>query len=107
VLLVSLDPGADTPRRARRFLAQTALAGRAHYLSGPARVLRRIWGGYRVDPAAAGIEGAAIVLLLDRAGRERVLFGLEQLTPEGLAHDLRKLGALARAIRSARDLLIP
>jgi hypothetical protein len=33
------------------------------------------------------------VLLLDRAGRERVLFGIEQLTPESLAHDIGKLQA--------------
>jgi hypothetical protein len=31
------------------------------------------------------------VLLVDRRGRERVLFGLEQLTPESLAHDIGRL----------------
>jgi hypothetical protein len=31
------------------------------------------------------------VLLIDSRGRERVIFGIEQLTPEGLAHDLEKL----------------
>jgi len=32
-----------------------------------------------------------VVVLLDRSGRARVLFGPEQLTPEALAHDIRKL----------------
>jgi hypothetical protein len=31
------------------------------------------------------------VLLIDRAGDERVQFGLEQLTPESLIHDIGKL----------------
>src|SRR5438270_590721 len=56
--------------------------------------LRAVWRAYTVTPAAAGraaFDRAATVRLLDRSGRERVLFGLEQLTPEGLAHDIRKL----------------
>jgi hypothetical protein len=32
------------------------------------------------------------VALVDGRGRERVLFGLEQLTPEALSHDIRVLG---------------
>jgi hypothetical protein len=39
----------------------------------------------------AAFERAASVMLLDRRGAERVIFGLEQLTPEGLAHDIRVL----------------
>jgi hypothetical protein len=31
--------------------------------------------------------------LIDRNGFERVGFGLEQITPEGLAHDIRLLEA--------------
>jgi hypothetical protein len=33
------------------------------------------------------------VLLIDPHGRERVEFGVEQLTPEGLAHDVEQLQA--------------
>jgi hypothetical protein len=29
--------------------------------------------------------------VLDRSGRERVIYQLEQLTPEALSHDVRKL----------------
>jgi protein SCO1/2 len=33
------------------------------------------------------------VLLIDAQGRQRVAWPTEKLTPEGLAHDLRLLGA--------------
>jgi protein SCO1 len=94
VLVVSIDPAADTPSRRQAFLAAASLSGRALFLSGPAGRLEPVWRAYRVHPLSAGLaqfERSVPVALIDRAGRERVLFGLEQLTPEGLAHDLRKL----------------
>jgi hypothetical protein len=36
-------------------------------------------------------EAATTVLLIGRTGAERDAFGLEQLTPESLAHDIRLL----------------
>jgi protein SCO1 len=95
-LLISVDPTADTPARRRAFLAAVSLSGRARFLSGPAARLAPVWRAYRVAPLSAGaaaFERSAPVVLVDRAGRERVLFGLEQLTPEGVAHDIRKLAA--------------
>jgi protein SCO1 len=94
VLLVSADPAADTPARVRRFLARTSLAGRVQYLTGPLAQLRQVWRSFRVVPASVGaraFDESASVFLLDREGRERVIFQLEQLTPEALAHDVRKL----------------
>jgi protein SCO1/2 len=95
-LAVSVDPMADTPAHVRSFLHTTSLTGRLEYLTGSPAELRAVWRAYRVVPASAG-EGAyergAFVLLLDRAGAERVNFSLEELTPEGLAHDVRKLEA--------------
>jgi hypothetical protein len=47
-----------------------------------------------VTPASAGraaFDLHATVMLLDRRGSVRVLFQQEQLTPENLAHDIRKL----------------
>jgi protein SCO1 len=95
VLFVSVEPGADTPARVGRFLAQVSLTGRALYLTGSRASLQPIWRAYGVVLPTAGrvaFERSAAVLLLDRRGRERVIFGLEQLTPEGLAHDIGKLG---------------
>jgi protein SCO1/2 len=94
VLIVSADPAADSPARVGRFLAQVSLTGRVHYLTAPIGYLRAIWRAYGVVPASSGrgsFDRSASVLLLDRSGRARVLFQSEQLTPEALAHDIRKL----------------
>jgi protein SCO1/2 len=94
VLFVSVDPAADTPAHVRRFLARVSLGGRARYLSGQRDQLQAIWRSYGIVPASAGrraFERSASVLLLDRNGGERVIFQLEQLTPEALSHDVRKL----------------
>jgi protein SCO1 len=94
VLAISADPATDTPARVGRLLASASLTGRIEYLTGTAAQLRPIWHAYRVTPMSAGratFERAAAVLLIDPRGRERVLFGVEQLTPEGLAHDVRQL----------------
>jgi protein SCO1/2 len=94
VLFISVDPGADTPARISSFLARVSLTGRALYLSGSRARLQPIWRAYGVVPPApsrAAFERSAAVLLLDRSGRERVIFQLEQLTPESLAHDIGKL----------------
>ena len=57
-------------------------------------MLRGIWRAYRVRPpsdGAAAFARSATVLLIDAQGRERVLYGPEQLTPETLAHDIGRL----------------
>ncbi len=94
VLIISADPQADTPAHVKRFLEQVALSGRVRYLTGSRAQLRPIWHAFRVLPASAGraaFARSASVFLIDRSGQERVIFQLEQLTPEALSHDLRKL----------------
>jgi protein SCO1 len=94
VLFVSVDPGGDTPARVGRFLTQVSLGGRVRYLTGPRAALQRVWRAFGAVPASRGgaaFDRSASVIVLDRGGRERVIFGLEQLTAEGLAHDVRKL----------------
>lgn len=93
-IAISADPAGDTPVRVRRFLAEASLSERMHYLTGTPAQLRPIWHAYRAVPLSAGrarFDDAATVLLIDARGRERVLFGVEELTPGGLAHDVRKL----------------
>jgi protein SCO1 len=93
-LAVSVDPAADTPAHVRTFLERVSLGERLEYLTGSRAQLEPVWRAYRVVPASAGeaaYASAAPVVLLDRDGRARVLFQLEQLTPESLAHDVRKL----------------
>ncbi|HEX3518276.1 MAG TPA: SCO family protein [Solirubrobacteraceae bacterium] len=96
VLIVSANPRADTPANVRRFLAQVSLTGRVRYLSGSPAQLQAIWRAYKVVPASAGrraFADHASVLLIDGKGNERVLFQSEQLTPEALSHDIRRLQA--------------
>ena len=96
VFIVSADPSADTPASVRRFLSQVSLAGRVHYLTGSPAQLRAVWHDYGAIPASAGraaFDNSASVFLIDPSGYERVVFGVEQLTPESLAHDIGKLQA--------------
>jgi cytochrome oxidase Cu insertion factor (SCO1/SenC/PrrC family) len=93
-LAVSVDPSADTPAHVRAFLAATSLTSRMQYLTGTPAQLRAVWRAYKAVPASAGpnaYERAAFVLLLDKAGAPRVEFSVEELTPEALAHDVRRL----------------
>jgi protein SCO1/2 len=94
VLIVSASPTADTPAAVRRFLGEAALDGRVEYLTGSPSELRAVWRAYDIVPSQLGdaeSPHAAAVLLIDRAGHKRDLFQVEQLTPEGLVHDIRKL----------------
>jgi protein SCO1/2 len=94
VLIVSANPTADTPAAVRRFLGEAALDGRVEYLTGSPSELRAVWRAYDIVPGQLGdaeSPHAAAVLLIDRAGQKRDLFQVEQLTPEGLVHDIRKL----------------
>jgi cytochrome oxidase Cu insertion factor (SCO1/SenC/PrrC family) len=96
VLLVSTDPSTDTSARVKRFLANASLATRAQYLTGTLAQLRPVWHAYRVPAMSANrtaSEAATTVLLIGPTGAERVGFGLEQLTPESLSHDIRRLQA--------------
>jgi protein SCO1/2 len=98
-LAVSASPGADSPVRVRAFLNSVSLDGRMEYLTGTPARLAPVWRAYRViaNPASrVAFERFASVLLIDPAGNERVEFGVEQLSPEGLAHDVEKLRAGGR-----------
>jgi protein SCO1 len=95
-LAVSTDPQADTPARVRDFLSRVSLTGRLEYLTGTAAELKRVWRAYAIVPGGAHAKGpdrSAYVVLIDRRGVQRVRFYVEELTPEALAHDIRKLQA--------------
>jgi protein SCO1/2 len=95
-IFVTTNPRADTAASVKRFLNETSLTGRVLYLTGTLAQLRPVWRAYRVVPASVdkrAAEAATTVLLIDRTGIERVGFGIEQVTPEGVAHDIRLLQA--------------
>ncbi|HEX2015537.1 MAG TPA: SCO family protein [Solirubrobacteraceae bacterium] len=108
-LAVSVDPAHDTPDRARAFLARQHVAGRLRFLLGSPPQLAPVWRTYGIAPQGPGrgraFDHSAYVLLLDRAGRQRVGFPVDQLTPEGLAHDLRLLLGESEPHRGRAPLL--
>jgi len=95
-LAVSVDPANDTARSARRFLSERRLTGgRMRFLLGDRAQLAPVWDGYGIRPQGEDFEHSAYVLLIDRAGRQRVSFPIAKLTSEGLVHDIRVLEAEA------------
>jgi protein SCO1/2 len=92
-LAVSVDPANDTPAHAKRFLLEQKLTARMRFLLGTRAQLAPIWKAYGIQPQGEGFEHSAYVLLIDKQGRQRIGFPIDQLTPEGLAHDIRKLEA--------------
>jgi protein SCO1 len=95
-LAVSVDPANDTPERARRFLFTRGLArDRMRFLLGTRAQLEPVWKAYGIRPQGEAFDHSAYVLLIDRRGRQRIGFPVQQLTPEALAHDIRRLQAEA------------
>lgn len=93
LIAISVDPANDTEARARRFLNERRMTGRARFLLGTEAELAPVWKGYGVQPQTDDLEHSASVVLVDAEGRQRVGFPHDQLTPEALAHDIRRLTA--------------
>jgi protein SCO1/2 len=99
VLVISVDPAGDTPLHVKRFLVKQHLTGRMRYLTGTRAQLTPIWRAYGIQPQGAGYEHTASTVIVDAAGRQRVGYLTDQLTPEALADDLRALSGGAPAAR--------
>lgn len=92
-IAVSVDPARDTQRTVRTFLAEQRIAGRVPYLMGTRAQLSPVWRAFGVQAQEQEQEHSVSVVLLDRSGRQRVGFGPDDLTADGLAHDLRELAS--------------
>jgi protein SCO1 len=92
VLAVSVDPRNDTPANARRFLLEQHVTGRVRFVLGSERELAPVWRGYGIAPQRGELDHSAYVVVVDGDGRQRIGFPHSELTPEGLASDLRRLG---------------
>jgi protein SCO1/2 len=97
VLAISVDPVGDTPGHVRRFLARQHMAGRMRYLTGTSAQLAPVWRAYGIQPQSSQSEHTASTVVDDGFGHQRLGYLTSELTPEGLAHDLRALAAAARA----------
>jgi protein SCO1/2 len=91
VVAVSVDPANDDAENAKRFLVEQQMIGRMHFALGDRRALQRQWDAYGIAPQRDGREHSAYVVLVDGSGMQRVGWPVDQLTPEGLAHDILQL----------------
>ncbi len=99
VLAISVDPAGDTPANVSRFLAAQHMATRMRYLTGTRAELAPVWRAYGIQPETAETEHTASTVIDDGAGRQRVGYLTDQLTPEALSADLRALATGAPAMR--------
>jgi len=89
---VSVDPANDTPARAKSFLLKHGLTGRARFLLGSRTQLEPVWRQFGVQPQLGpNRDHTPSTVLLDERGVQRVGFMADQITPEGVAHDVRAL----------------
>jgi protein SCO1/2 len=95
VYAISVDPAGDTAEHTRRFLLKQSLLGRMHFLRGSERRLAPVWRQYGVQKQGRGSkqfdDHTISVLIIGRDGRQRVSLPLDNLSPEAVAHDLRRV----------------
>ena len=93
VLAVSVDPKGDTAAAVRRYAAERGLLPQFRYLIGSRAALRKTWAAWHVLAVQRNpelVEHVAYTALLDRTGKQRVLYGSQVKAAEVL-HDLRVL----------------
>ncbi len=92
---VSVDPEGDTPLSIAEFSRQTGMDGKWIYLTGTRAQLEPVWQAYYLGietpvPPSTQVGHSSRVVLIDRAGRERVNLDPD-FQPADLAHDLKIL----------------
>jgi protein SCO1 len=93
VVAVSVDPKGDTHASVSRFIHTHGLLAQFRYLTGSRATLAPIWSAYGVESTAQGgghVDHTLYTLLIDRAGRGRVLYD-STATSRDVAHDVRLL----------------
>jgi cytochrome oxidase Cu insertion factor (SCO1/SenC/PrrC family) len=92
VVVVSVDPAADTPATARAFMRESRVVGPWHWLFGSRARLVPVWNefGIAVQPAHGDINHATAVYLVDQLGWMRVADGVPFI-PSQLAESVRAL----------------
>jgi protein SCO1 len=91
VVAITAQPEADTPQRAKAFLLEQYMTGRARFLLGSPEQLGPVYEGFFVQPQTDEQEHHARVVLVDEDGFQRVGYNLSSSTSEHLAHDIAVL----------------
>ena len=94
LLVVSVDPWADTPQSERVFAARARWQFRWHWLNGSERALRAVWRKYliAVKPTQADVSHSAALYLIDGDGSERAGY-LAPLRAADIISDIRTLAS--------------
>ena len=84
VVVVSVDPAADTRASARAFMRESKLTGPWHWLFGSRSLLLPVWieYGIGVQPEKGDISHTVAVYLVDQHGWMRVADGVPFLPPQ-------------------------
>ena len=92
LLVVSVDPWADTPESAAAAGRKWGFSSSWHWLLGDRRTLATVWRAYRIDVRRArrDIGHSDAIYLVDRNGFERAGY-LFPFDPGLVRHDLRVL----------------
>jgi protein SCO1 len=93
-LAVSVDPQGDDPVSVRKFIRAHRLLPQFRYLAGTRKQLEPVWRAYHIaamDTPEHMVDHSAYTMLVDRAGKQRVLYDA-QVKPAQVLHDLRALG---------------
>lgn len=93
VIAVSVDPKGDTAVAVRKYRKRLQLVPQFEYLIGTRPQLRKVWAAWSVLSVKDGpdlVDHVAYTALVDRSGKERVLYGA-QVQARQVIHDLRLL----------------
>jgi cytochrome oxidase Cu insertion factor (SCO1/SenC/PrrC family) len=91
VIGVSVEPKQDTIHNRRWFLADHEMTHRMQYVSGPLKVMKRVWKDYAIQPVTPKADHSAFVFVISKSGYEQIGFPSVQLTSGALAHDISLL----------------
>jgi cytochrome oxidase Cu insertion factor (SCO1/SenC/PrrC family) len=93
LVVVSVDPWADSPASARHFVAKSGWSGPWHWLLGTPRALRPVWSAYQIGVRRTKTDIVhSLVLYLVVRGDERAAY-LFPIAPQRVARDIRLLEA--------------
>jgi cytochrome oxidase Cu insertion factor (SCO1/SenC/PrrC family) len=93
LVVVSVDPWADSPASARRFVTRSGWHGSWHWLLGTPAGLRPVWSAYQVGVRRTKTDIVhTLVLYVVVDGYERAAY-LFPITPKRVARDVRLLEA--------------
>jgi cytochrome oxidase Cu insertion factor (SCO1/SenC/PrrC family) len=93
LVVVSVDPWADTASSARHFVAKSGWRGPWHWVLGTPKALRPVWSAYQIGVQRTKTDIVhSLVLYVVVRGYERAAY-LFPIAPNAVASDIRLLEA--------------